>query len=120
MLSRVLTVGLLWLSTLLGVSGAAHAEPAEYVLVSDTAVLEHHDDGTGTFTASLINLTGRAATVSAEPRDQETGCTAVVDADNRLPPSRQTSFKIKLTGCNLPGQDPFPVGSTCSGRGPSR
>ncbi|MFF7870886.1 hypothetical protein ACFZCT_31100 [Streptomyces qaidamensis] len=107
--AEVLAAVFLCLSAFLGMSGTAVAEPGTYVLVSDTAVLERHDDGTGTFTVSLINLTDRAATVSVEAREPEAGCTAVVDADNQLPVGRQASFKIKLTGCSLPDQDPFPV-----------
>ncbi|MFG1663807.1 hypothetical protein [Streptomyces sp. Y7] len=113
MLLRVLALMFLWPIALLGLSGAAHADSSSYAVTSEKVVLERHEDGTGSFSVSIINLSDREVTVSPSiPGTQQEDCKAAVDSAAQLGQRRQASFKIKLTGCSLPEEDSFPVNIT--------
>ncbi|MGW0572133.1 hypothetical protein [Streptomyces tauricus] len=113
---RLLVVVFLWPVLLLGVPGAAYAHSSSYAVASEKVVLDLHEDGTGTFSVSIINLTDDDATVFASVgtgvQENDSDCQAVVDAAPQLQERRQASFKIKLTGCSLPEKGSFPVNIT--------
>lgn len=108
--TRVLAVVFLCLLSL-AYNGAAHAEPGDYVLVTQDPVLERHKDGSETVAVSLINLTRKDANVEpkAVPVTTQEGCTAMVESGNVLRPDRQSKVVIKLMDCTIPEGDSFRV-----------
>ncbi|MCB5170429.1 hypothetical protein LG634_37255 [Streptomyces bambusae] len=109
--TRLPTVVFLCLLSLAYTSGAAFAEPGDYVLVTQNPVLEHHEDGSETVAVSLLNLTRKDAVVEAKavPVPAQGSCTAVVESGYVLKPDRQSEVVVRLKDCTIAEGDSFRV-----------